>query len=237
VGSDTLGGEQFIHLPPPPSDIPDDYKEPSSARQSTDAPTRISTSTSSSVLDLLKTAIPEEPLPTTTKPTQGTKPLTEPEARVALELGLASITEFYKLSSAWSVRLAFLNAAKAILVRPGNAQLESIRQLIQDTILDANTSDTGIAAQIRTVRANTLPTETELAGWPKERTSEQKEELRRKARKLLLERGMPQALNSVMGQAASAEALGKVFDALQMQKVAKGLVFGLMLQALRAVTQ
>lgn len=227
-----LGGDQFIHLPPPPSDIPDDYKEPA-VRQSFDGPVQFTTSTNSSVGDLLKTAIPEEP----PKAMPPKKPLTEQEAQIAIELGLASITEFYKLSSAWSVRLALLNAAKAILVRPGNAQLESIRQLIQDTVLDANTSDAGIAAQIRAVRANTLPTETELAGWPKERTPEQKEELRQKARKLLLERGMPQALNSVMGQAASAEALGKVFDALQVQKIAKGLIFGLMLQALRAVTQ
>jgi hypothetical protein len=156
---------------------------------------------------------------------------------VTLELCLAAITELYKLSSAWSVRLAFLNAAKTILLRPGNTQLDSIRQLLQDTLLDANTSDAGLATHIRKLRLNTLPTESELELWPKERTPEEKESLRRNARKLLVERGMPQALNSVMGQAASGEALGRVFDALQDKVVAKGLVFGLLLQAIRAVTQ
>ena len=39
------------------------------------------------------------------------------------------------------------------------------------------------------------------------------EERRALARKLLCERGMPVALTGVMGQAASAEALGRVFDA------------------------
>jgi Sorting nexin C terminal len=61
--------------------------------------------------------------------------------------------------------------------------------------------------------------------------------LRVKARRLLVERGMPRALTSVMGSAASGEALGRVFDCLQVQEVARGLMFALLLQALRATTQ
>ncbi|KAF2670955.1 hypothetical protein BT63DRAFT_423221 [Microthyrium microscopicum] len=235
-----LSGDQIINLPPPPTSITDDYEirpKDTPSRQSVDGPPRYSTSTTnSSHVDLLRTTvIPEEPASKPARPAQ--KPLSEKETHQAVELGLASITELYKLSSAWSVRLTLLNAAKTILLRPGNAQLDSIRQLLQDTLLDANTSDAGLATHIQTLRANTLPTEAERATWPAERTPEQREELRAKARKLLLERGMPQALNSVMGQAASAEALGRVFDALQVQTVARGLVFGLALQALRAITQ
>ena len=69
------------------------------------------------------------------------------------------------------------------------------------------------------------------------KTEGQKEELRVKARALLVAKGMPQALSSVMGAAASGEALGKVFDCLQVPSVSRGLIFGLMLQALRVVTQ
>jgi hypothetical protein len=246
-----LGGDQILHLPPPPSDIPDDYdanSKPSSTHQPKLVPEeiqpRVSVSTTSSSIDLLRsvtnpatstTPAPSKPSSVKTKPSK--PPLTERETQVTLELCLAAITELYKLSSAWSVRLAFLNAAKTILLRPGNTQLDSIRQLLQDTLLDANTSDAGLATHIRKLRLNTLPTESELELWPKERTPEEKESLRRNARKLLVERGMPQALNSVMGQAASGEALGRVFDALQDKVVAKGLVFGLLLQAIRAVTQ
>jgi hypothetical protein len=246
-----LGGDQILHLPPPPSDIPDDYdvdSKPSSTHQPNLVPEemqpRASISTASSSIDLLKsvtkpaistTPAPSKPSSTKTKPSK--LPLTEQETQVTLELCLAAITELYKLSSAWSVRLAFLNAAKTILLRPGNTQLDSIRQLLQDTLLDANTSDAGLATHIRKLRLNTLPTESELELWPKERTPEEKEVLRRNARKLLVERGMPQALNSVMGQAASGEALGRVFDTVQDQAVVKGLVFGLVLQGIRAVTQ
>ena len=40
----------------------------------------------------------------------------------------------------------------------------------------------------------------------------------------------------VMGQAATGEALGRVFDCLQIEEVARGLLFGLILQVVRIVT-
>ena len=164
-------------------------------------------------------------------------PITEEETRVSIELIFAIITELYSLSSAWTIRLSLLSAAKTFLLRPQNPQLESIRALLQDSVIDANFSDAGLAAHINKTRENTLPTEEELKRWPAELTQDEKEKLRVKARKLLVERGMPQALTSVMGQAASGEALGRVFDCLQMEEVARGLIFALLLQALRAATQ
>lgn len=146
------------------------------------------------------------------------------------------INELYTLSSAWQIRRTILNAAKTFLLRPGNPNLEAIRVLIQDTIIEANTSDTGLASHLTKLRENSLPTEEELAAWPLELSDESKEKLRVKARKLLLERGMPQALTSVMGAAASGEALGRVFDSLQCEDVARGLMFAMMLQGVRALT-
>ena len=166
-----------------------------------------------------------------------TAPLSEQEAQVTIELLFAVITELYTLSSAWTLRRTLLGAAKTFLLRPGNPQLESIRVLLQETLLDANTNDSGIASHMRKLRENTLPTEEELSKWPKERTDDEKEALRVKARDLLVKRGMPQALTSVMGTAASGEALGKVFDCLQVQEVARGMMFGLLLQGVRGVTQ
>ncbi|KAE9980831.1 hypothetical protein BLS_008160 [Venturia inaequalis] len=243
-----LGGDQILHLPPPPSDITDDYnfvpdpiKNRTNTRMSELEPAvRTSTSTAASSFverpssEKTPEKAPELPVrpPVSAKP-----PITEQETQIAVELLFAIINELYTLSNAWGLRRTLLTAAKTFLLRPGNPQLESIRQLLQTTVLDDNTSDTGIAMHIRKLRENALPTVEELKTWPTEMTKDEKEELRRKARKLLVERGMPQALTSVMGQAASGEALGKVFDCLQVQKVARGLVFGLMLQGMRAVTQ
>jgi hypothetical protein len=232
-----MGGDQILSLPPRPSDIEENYAPTTKSKPAADTlpelPPRKSTSTVRSSTDL-----PAQSPALKKRPTQRAKPpLNEQETQMVVELIFATITELYQLSSAWALRKTLLTAAKTFLLRPGNPQLESIRQLLQTTVLDANTSDEGIATHLRKMRENALPTVEELKAWPAELSGEEKEKLRRKARRLLVERGMPQALTSVMGQAASGEALGKVFDCLQMEDVARGLVFGLMLQGMRAVTQ
>lgn len=164
-------------------------------------------------------------------------PLSEYETRVAVELVFAMINELYTLSSAWNIRRTLLAAAKSFLLRPGNPSLTSIQRMIQDNLLDVLSSDEGLARQVEKTRSNALPTEEERAKWPAETaTPEEKEKQRIRARKLLIESGMPAALTGVMGAAATQEALGRVFDALQIEEVARGLVFGVMLQALRIVT-
>jgi hypothetical protein len=250
--SPVMGGDQLMNLPPMPSEISDDYstKAPPADVLHARNPSRASTTSSSqpnevmpplprrpSATSLLSST--SKPAPTTTSPTKPKvhTPLTEPETTVLIKLFFAVINELYTLSSAWTLRRTLLNAAKTFLLRPGNPQLASITSLLQTTVLDANLSDGGLAYHIRKIRANGLPTEEELKGWPDEMNSEEKEKLRVKARKLAVERGMPAALTSVMGQAASGEAVGRVFDCLQEEKVAKGVMFGLVLQGLRAVTQ
>ena len=247
----TVSEEQGeLHLPPPPSEIPDDYniakdsprqsisndvggviRTPTSTALTTQAsPSRISTSSFQPV---------EGPLSSPSKPPKrgAPAPLSSQETSVAVELFFATINELFKISSAWKLRLTLLNAAKSFLLRPGNPNLEAIRVLLQDTVIDANTTDSAIATHLRKLRENALPTEEELKAWPPPPSDEEKERMRHKARKLLVEKGMPQALTSVIGAAASGEALGKVFDCLQVPEVARGLIFALVLQGVRAVTQ
>ncbi|KAF1848700.1 uncharacterized protein K460DRAFT_415217 [Cucurbitaria berberidis CBS 394.84] len=257
--SPVLGGDQILNLPPIPSEISDDYGAGSPWRNPPDPmqnhnPSRVSTTPLPQPNEMVPplprrpsaTSIPTpnaaQP-PTSAKSPQKPKtrathtPLSETETTVIIELFFAVTNELYTLSSAWTLRRTLLNAAKTFLLRPGNPQLSSITNLLQTTMLNDNTSDAGLAYHLRKIRANSLPTEDELKAWPAEMSAEAKEKLRVKARKLLVERGMPQALTSVMGQAASGEALGKVFDCLQEPRVARGVMFGLVLQALRAVTQ
>jgi hypothetical protein len=250
--SPVMGGDQILNLPPPPTEIPDDYSSPVS-RKSLD-PYYSRTSTTS--LPLPADPVPSVPkVPSTTSLLSSTPastvkpppnpaktpktyaPLSEQETTVLIELFFAVINELYTLSSAWNIRRTLLNAAKTFLLRPGNPQLTSIQVLLQSTVLDENTSDAGVAFHLSKIRENCLPTEDELKAWPAPINDEAKEKLRVKARKLLVEKGMPQALTSVMGQAASGEALGRVFDCLQAERIGRGVIFGLVLQGLRAVTQ
>lgn len=239
--------EKFqLHLPPPPSEIPDDYSTIETSAAANELPIAYDCVVNPSLIaDPAPTrqntspARPPEspgtpiPLPKREKPS----PLDRKETQVAIELFFAVINELYTLSSAWNIRRTLLNAAKGFLLRPGNPKLEDIRLLLQKTMIEANTSDANLAAHISKLRANTMPTEEELKTWPPPPTDGEKEKLRVKARKLLVERGMPQALTAVMGAAASGEALGRVFDALQIQVVARGFMFALLQQGVRAITQ
>lgn len=228
-----------LHLPPPPSEIPDDYNT------SGNSPRPLDSNSDPFQANIFLAAPPTGPLPpspaipatpTTTSYRTSAQPLTEAETRVAVELFFALINELYTLSSAWNIRRTLLNAAKSYLLRPGNPSLTSIQQLLQ-SFLDSNISDEGIAAHLTKLRENSLPTEEESEKWPAPPGEEEKEKLRNRARKLLVEKGMPAALTSVMGAAASGEALGRVFDSLQVESVARGFMFAIILQAIRAIAQ
>jgi hypothetical protein len=240
--------DQAIHLPPPPSEMPEDYDAPSVIGKKSIAASHASLVESNenkkahglaqnSSSPAKKQPAPDDSSKAAPAPVN---PLTERETAITIELVFALITHLYTLSpSTWSLRRTLLTAAKTFLLRPGNPQLLSIRTLIQTSLLDANLSDAGLAGQIYNLRKNALPTTEEMEIWNAEyppRSDEDKVETRIKARKLLVTKGMPQALTSIMGAAASGEALGKVFDALQTPGVARGLVTGLLLQALKVVT-
>lgn len=239
--------EKFqLHLPPPPSEIPDDYNTIDTSAAANELPIAYDCIVNPSpIADPSPTGQntsparpPESPgTPITLLKREKPSPLDRKETQVAIELFFAVINELYTLSSAWNIRRTLLNAAKGFLLRPGNPKLEDIRLLLQKTMIEANTSDANLAAHLSKLRANTMPTEEELNTWPPPLSDEEKEKLRVKARKLLVERGMPQALTAVMGAAASGEALGRVFDALQIQVVARGFLFALLQQGVRAITQ
>ncbi|KZF20133.1 hypothetical protein L228DRAFT_250582 [Xylona heveae TC161] len=250
--------ERGTRLPPPPSEISDDYTSPPTSEAQT--PSQIS-KTSLAPSPKSAGAVPDsseqgrtsgqrasaalaatlpshlEETPAKSQSQSAPLPINEQETQVAVELIFAVINELYTLSSAWNIRRTLLTAAKTFLLRPGNPNLEAIRALLQESVIEANTSDEGIASHLRSIRENIMPTEEERRKWPPPKSEKEKEDLRRKARKLLVEHGMPQALTSVMGAAASGEALGRVFDCLQIEQIARGLIFGLLLQAVRAIAQ
>jgi hypothetical protein len=163
-------------------------------------------------------------------------PITADETQIAVELIFAVINELYTLSSAWNIRRTLLNAAKSYILRPGSPTLETIRTLLQESMIEGHTSDNALGDYLVKLRENALPTEEELKAWPPPPSEEEKVRLRDTARKLFVQRGIPQALTSVMGAAASREALEKIFDSLQVESVARGFVFSILLQGLRVLT-
>lgn len=274
VTSDPPEDAVNIHLPPPPSEMPDNYdlnpnvadsplkhetskqgltptEQPASslngqAQQSSDS-SFAHPAPKPNPISSTPNADPSSLPSSSSSSTPSYPPLTAQETTLTIELFFLLTTQLYTLSSAWSLRRTLLTAAKNFLLRPANPQLEALRIMIQDTVIDANCSPVGIAGHIDTLRKNVLPTAEELEAWEKsdtaattaakgvELSADEKEALRVKARKLLVEKGMPVALTGVMGSAATAEAVGKVFDCLQVEDVARGLVFAVGVQVLRAI--
>lgn len=265
ISSSDKDGPGFVSLPPPPSDMPDDYDNDSDpAPEAALARSRAASSASvrfalvPAALAPVPAAVPVHvsppllPISVTPPPPSvaedaipppppkrktSSEPLSEAESQFVVEIFFAIITELYTLSSAWIFRRSLLNVAKSILLRPGNATLETIRTLIQETIIDGNTVDSAIAGHIQKLRKNGFPTKEERAAWPlvEEMGDSEKEALREKARRLVGERGMPEALKGLMGAQASKECWGVVFDALQERGVARGVVAGLVGEAVRGV--
>lgn len=163
-------------------------------------------------------------------------PITTEETQIAVELIFAVINELYTLSSAWNIRRTLLNAAKSYILRPGSPTLETIRSLLQESMIDSHTSDEALGEYLSKLRENALPSQAELDAWPPPPSELEKAHLRDSARKLFVQRGIPQALTSVMGAATSREALEKIFDSLQVDTVSRGFVFSVMLQGLRVLT-
>lgn len=225
--SEEGNGISVMSLPPPPSDMPDDFD---GLKPVTPFP---SIPESGSAPSPAPAAHTPPPLPPPEK--KSAEPLTTQETQFIVDIVFAVLSELYTLSSAWTLRRSLLNVAKSILLRPGNASLENIRVIIQETVIDANTTDEAVAALIRQVRENVFPTPEETAKWVDKDLKGG--ELREKARRLLMQRGVPEALRGVMGAVATEEALASVFDALQMDGMARGVVGGVVLEGVRGVCQ
>ncbi|KAF3902531.1 hypothetical protein ABW21_db0204995 [Orbilia brochopaga] len=163
--------------------------------------------------------------------------ISEQETQYVLEIMFSIINELYGLSTAWMIRRSFLNIAKSVMLLPGNSTLSNMRNMIQADVLEANTSPEAIADYVRQVRKNSLPTAAETDDWEKThtpRTTEEKEELRRRARKVLSE-SLPQGLTALLGVNQTKEALSQLFDALQERDVARGLWTSLLAKAVQVL--
>ncbi|EER26029.1 PX domain containing protein [Coccidioides posadasii C735 delta SOWgp] len=164
--------------------------------------------------------------------------LSEEEAIMVVELLFAVVNEIYGLSSAWKFRKRLLHAAKAFLLRPGNPNLEAIRLLIQDSIIKDNTTHETLADYINMLRESCFSAQNNgEPATPLTLTEKDRKKMQERARSLLIENGMPSALISCMGSNATSEALGRIFDSLQIESVARGFVCAVLLQALKVIVQ
>lgn len=169
-------------------------------------------------------ARPKNPVLRSTKPE-----LSENDAQQILDIGFSILSEFYALSPrTWMIRKSLLNLLKSLLISNGRTYVETIRSMIQeDLIKKCLTSDEWLASQVRTMTEALWPT----VPWP----PIDDEAYKRQAKELFLTKMVPETMRGLMGGAATTQALEIVFEALQDQRVAKGIMIALMCDIIRAL--
>lgn len=151
------------------------------------------------------------------------------DAQQILDIGFTILSEFYALSPrTWLIRKSLLNLLKSLLISNGLTYIETIRTMIQeDLIKNCLTSDDWIASQVKAVTDSMWPP----TPWP----PMDDEAYKIQAKELFVNKMLPETMRGLMGGAATTQALEIVFEALQDQRVAKGILVALMCDVIKAL--
>ncbi|KAK9454419.1 PXA domain-containing protein [Dipodascopsis uninucleata] len=155
--------------------------------------------------------------------------LTHGETNSLIDTMFLAISELYLLSNAWNVRRSLLTVLRGLLLRNGSSSVEGIRVAIQKDVINKYSSEVEIERKLNDLVDAIWPNSNANA---EPKISPKSEELKAEARKMFITRGIPEAIKSVMGAGASAQALEFVFDSLQDKSIARGLVLNLLMDCL-----
>lgn len=151
------------------------------------------------------------------------------DAQQILDIGFSILSEFYALSPrTWIIRKSLLNLLKSLLISNGRTYIETIRTYLQeDLITKCLTSDDWIAGQVKAMTESIWPANP----WPAIDDAAYKVQ----AKELFMTKALPETMRGLMGGAATSQALEIVFEALQDQRVAKGILVALMCDIIRTL--
>ncbi|KAK9466565.1 PXA domain-containing protein [Lipomyces arxii] len=153
------------------------------------------------------------------------QPLSQNETNSLIDSMFLAISELYLLSNAWTVRRSLLTVLRGLFLRNGSSSVEGVRVAIQKDIIDKYSSEEELTRKlndlVNSVWAEQPSTETS--------SKEKSDALANEARKMFISHAIPDAIKSVMGAGASAQALEYVFEVLQDRNIARGLVSNLLM--------
>ncbi|KAK9479400.1 PXA domain-containing protein [Lipomyces japonicus] len=163
------------------------------------------------------------------------EPLTQAETNSLIDTLFLAISELYLLSNVWNVRRSLLTVLRGVVLRHGSSSVEGIRVAIQKDVIDKYSSEHEISRKLGDLINALWP---ELAASGDDDADQKPAEivdssaLKAEARRMFVGRVMPDGIKSVMGTAASTQALEFVFDALQDRNIARGLVLNLLMDCI-----
>ncbi|KAK9451955.1 PXA domain-containing protein [Limtongia smithiae] len=160
------------------------------------------------------------------------EPLTQSETNSIIDTVFKAVTEVFLLSNAWNVRRSLLTVLRGLLLRDGSSSVEGIRQAVQKDIVDKYSSEEELSRKLHDVINAVWPDAERTAMKEQAKAALDSRALKEEARKMFISNAMPDAIKSVMGTAASAQALEYVFDVLQNKNIARGLVLDLLMDVI-----
>ncbi|KAK9239974.1 PXA domain-containing protein [Lipomyces kononenkoae] len=171
------------------------------------------------------------------------QPLSQGETNSLIDTIFLAISELYLLSNAWTVRRSLLTVLRGLFLRNGSSSVEGIRLAIQKDVIDKYCSEDEIASKLNDLAdaiwrsdpdSQSQPPITATTTTPQQQQQQQQSsvELKNEAHKMFVSRAVPDAIKSVMGTGASAQALDFVFNVLQDRNIARGLVLNLLMDCI-----
>jgi len=177
---------------------------------------------------------PSPPPPPQERPTkpavkQATPELSANDAQQILDIGFSILSEFYALSPrTWAIRKSLLNLLKSLLISNGRTYIETIRTMLQEDLINkCLASDDWLSSQVKAVTEAMFPS---VPPTPIDDAA-----YKVQAKELFMTKLLPETMRGLMGGAATSQALEVVFEALQDQRVAKGIMVALMCDTIRSL--
>jgi Sorting nexin C terminal len=151
------------------------------------------------------------------------------DAQQILDIGFSILSELYALSPrTWMIRKSLLNLLKSLLISNGRTYIDTIRTMLQEDLINkCLASDDWLASQVKAVTESMFPS-VPVAAIDDAAYKVQ-------AKELFMNKMLPETMRGLMGGAATSQALEVVFEALQDQRVAKGILVALMCDIIRAL--
>jgi hypothetical protein len=214
-----------LETPGVPSRLPEPEPEPSSQ-----VPTPVPESISPPPPPISKSPSPapqERPSKPATKP--AAPELSANDAQQILDIGFSILSELYALSPrTWMIRKSLLNLLKSLLISNGRTYIDTIRTMLQEDLINkCLASDDWLASQVKAVTESMFPS---IPFAPIDDAA-----YKVQAKELFMSKMLPETMRGLMGGAATSQALEVVFEALQDQRVAKGILVALMCDIIRAL--
>ncbi|KTW28123.1 hypothetical protein T552_01983 [Pneumocystis carinii B80] len=161
-----------------------------------------------------------------------TKGLSNSDIQLFIDINFCILSEFYSLSpKTWSIRRSLLGILRSLLLRNGGTYVEIVKDAIEEKITNYFANEKWISDQINEIIMKIWPSN------PDKIIRKDSEKLLNDAKRLFLNKTIPDTLKSLVGGSATKESLEIVFESLQEKEFMRGILSNILSDILQVIFQ